>query len=125
MPPRRVFLLDEASGQHDAFALLPSILSEAGLPEPTIWRLGSAAILAWMAGISMLRIRQFRSGGVAAPFGWRLGAWTVLNCLIQGFNLGVGAPWPYLLGIFGILVNAFVFFLMLLLGDGGEEEPAA
>ena len=35
----------------------------------------------------------------------------------QVLNLALGLSWLYLIGVYGILVNGFVIFLRLLLGD--------
>ena len=109
-----------ASGMAVTFALLPAVLREARLPEPTIWRAGSAALVAWQAGIAAHRSRQFRAAGVVSPIPRALALWVGGVIVVQASNVILGLSWLYLLGVFGVLVNAFSFFLILLLGRAGE-----
>jgi hypothetical protein len=118
----RMLLL--ASGMAVSFALLPAVLVEAGLPEATIWRVGSGALLVWQVAIAVHRGRQFRATGTAPPFSRGLYAWIGPILLLQASNVYLGASWPYLLGVFSLLVNAFIFFLVLMLGRNGGEGAA-
>ena len=46
-----------------------------------------------------------------------LGLWVTLVVVLQVANVvALGAAWPYLVDVFGVLANAFAFFLVLLLG---------
>lgn len=118
-------MLLTASAMAVSFALLPAVLTEGRVPEPTVWRVGSFTLLVWQAWIAVRRIRQFRAGGVPSPVPRTLFAWITAILLLQGLNVGLGVSWPYLLGVFGILVNAFTFFLILLLGGTDEGDAVA
>jgi len=107
------------------FALLPAVLAEAGLPAPTIWRTGSLSLMLWQIAIAARRSLQFRARRLALPFSRLLYAWVAGIISVQMLNLFLGASWPYLLGIFGILGNAFAFFLVLLLGQAEPGDAAA
>jgi len=106
-----------AAGMAATFALLPALLTEAGVPEATIWRLGSLALFAWQAAIAVRRVRQFRSYGNPNPLPRVFAVWVALYTAAQIPNVVLAAAWPYMLGVFGILVNSFGFFMVLLLGD--------
>lgn len=114
-----------ASGMSVSFALLPAVLREARLADPTIWRIGSASFMVWQIGIAAHRSRQLRATGVPSPIPRVLYAWVTLIVALQGVNLALGASWPYLIGVFGLLVNAFSFFWVLLLGRPGTRDAAA
>ena len=114
-----------ASGMAITFALLPAVLAEAQLAESTIWRSGSMSLMIWQIGIAAHRSRQFRAGGKGSPVPRLLYAWVAGIIVLQALNVVLGLSWPYLLGVFGILVNAFIFFLILLLGRIGEDDAAA
>lgn len=114
-----------ASAMAVSFALLPALLTEARLPEATRWRVLSACLLVWQSGIAWHRARQFRAGGTPSPVPRLLYVWVAGILLLQGLNIALGVSWPYLLGVFGILVNAFSFFMLLLLGRAGRQGAAA
>lgn len=113
------------------FALLPSALASAGLPEPTIWKLGSAGLLAWYVGIVPYRIKQSRRLGVQYSLPRAFVLWVLAPAILQVYNLTTpGLLWPYLFGIFSLVVNGFSVFLLLLMGGGGDrpkvwDEPPA
>lgn len=113
-----------ASAMATTFALLPALLTEARLPEPLKWRIASVALMVWQIAIVVHRQRQFRAGGTRSPVPRLLYLWIAGILVLQALNLVLGVSWPYLLGVFGLLVNAFSFFLILLLGRVGEENPA-
>lgn len=71
-----------ASAMATSFALLPAVLSEAQLPEPAIWRIGSLSLMLWQIGIAVHRARQFRAGGGAAPLPRVLYAWVTAVVLL-------------------------------------------
>ena len=114
-----------ASGMAVAFALLPALLRQAELAEPVVWRIGSASLMVWQAGIAVHRTRQFRAAGRPPPVSWLVYSLVTLILTLQALNIVLAAPWPYLLGIFGLLVNAFSFFWVLLLGRAGDRDAAA
>jgi len=114
-----------ASGMAVSFALLPAVLTEARLPEPVIWRSGSISFIAWQIGIAVHRARQFRAAGTPSPIPRALWAWISLIIALQALNVVLAASWPYLLGVFGLLVNAFSFFWVLLLGSAGRQDAQA
>jgi hypothetical protein len=105
--------------------LLPTLLAEAELPRSTLWRVVSGSLLIWFAGIGAFRFNQARRSAVRFPFRGLFVAWTGFLILVQALNFVLAVSWPYLIGVFGILVNGFVFFLRLLLGDLGEQDGAA
>lgn len=111
-----------ASAMSTSFAMLPALLSEVGLPEADVWRTASAALMLWQAGIAWHRARQFRAVGRVSPVPRVLFVWVGCIVVLQAINVFLGLSWPYLLGVFGILVNAFSFFLILLLGSPGEPD---
>lgn len=114
-----------ASAMATSFAMLPAVLAEARLPEPAIWRIGSVLLLVWQAAIAVHRARQFRATGMPSPVPRLLYAWVAGILLLQALNVALATSWPYLLGVFGVLVNAFSFFMILLLGRSGAERAAA
>lgn len=117
-------MLLTASGMAVLFALLPAVLFEAHLPEPAIWRAASASLMVWQTAIAVHRVRQFRAVGTQAPLPRLLYAWVSGIVVLQALNVFLGVSWPYLLGVFGVLANAFSFFLVLLLGGAGGEKAA-
>lgn len=116
-------MLFAASAAAIAFALLPTLLAEAELPRSTLWRVGSGSLIIWFASIGVFRYNQARRNTVPFPFRGLFVAWTGFLILLQALNLALAVSWLYLVGVFGILVNGFIFFLRLLLGD--FEEQAA
>jgi hypothetical protein len=70
-------------------------------------------------------VRQFRESGTQSPIPRIVYAWIAAMVLLQAFNVVLGVSWPYLLAIFALLVNSFVFFLILLLGRTDEESVSA
>ena len=56
---------------------------------------------------------------------WALSTWLGSLILIQALNLFLAVSWPYLLGVFGLLVNGFLFFVRLLLADPEERSGSA
>jgi Ca2+/H+ antiporter len=117
-------MLFAASAAAIAFALLPALLAEAELSRPTVWRFGSGALVIWFVSIGAFRFDQARRNAVPFPFRGGFAAWTGFLVLLQTLNLALSVSWPYLIGAFGLLVNGFIFFLRLLLGDldGQREE---
>lgn len=111
-----------ASGMSFAFALLPALLSEAGLAQREVWRACSAALLVWQTAIAVHRNLQFRRTETGPPFSRLVYVWVGGIVLLQALNLALAASWPYLFGVFGLLVNGFVFFLALLLSEDAEPE---
>lgn len=125
-PVHRLLLqmLFGASAAAIVFGFLPGVLSEASVEPRSVWRAGSAALALWVVGIAVFRIRQARSQAVSAindVVGWQTAVWMSSLGALQILNLALSEPWPYLVGVIGILVNGFVFFLRLLLGP---ELPA-
>jgi hypothetical protein len=110
-------MLFAASAAAVAFALLPTLLAEADLSRPAVWRVGSGALVVWFVSIGAFRFNQTRRNAVPFPFRGLFVAWTGFLILLQTLNLALAVSWPYLIGAFGILVNGFIFFLRLLLGD--------
>lgn len=117
-------MLLAASAGAVVYALLPALLAEAQFPRSTIWRIGSGALIAWYVGVGVFRINQVQRTEVPFPFRRLFGVWVAFLVLLQALNLVLAASWPYLLGVFGILANGFLFFLRLLLGSGDEGEEA-
>jgi hypothetical protein len=114
-----------ASAATIAFALLPAVLAEAALPRSTIWRFASGVLVIWQIVIGDYRTRQFRAAAAVIPIPRMLLVWVALILVLQVLNLYLGTSWPYLLGVFGILGNGFVFFVILLLGNPATEGDAA
>lgn len=106
------------------FALLPAALATAGIPPPTIWKIGSGSLLAWYIGIVPYRVLQTRKLGVSSSLPRPLVMWVSASALLQIYNLTTsGLLWPYLAGIFSLVVNGFSVFLLLLLGqDAGTNN---
>ena len=73
-----------------AGALLPYLLGSAGVSPPTIWRVGSAALLAlygWGALTSLKRFRESSGSALAVPLlGPRL---VVLNAVVVATTIGL------------------------------------
>jgi hypothetical protein len=118
-------MLFAASAAAIVFALLPTLLAEADLPSSTLWRVVSGSLVIWFASIGTFRFNQARRSAVPFPFRGLFVAWTGFLILLQALNFTLAVSWPYLVGVFGILVNGFVFFLRLLLGERGEQDGAA
>lgn len=114
-----------ASGMAVAFALLPAVLREAQLEEPVIWRTASASFMVWQIGIVVHRTRQFLATGRPLPVPRLLYVWVAFIVALQALNVVLATPWPYLLGVFGLLVNAFSSFWVLMLGRAGDRDAAA
>lgn len=114
-----------ASGMAVAFSLIPAALREARLAEPVIWRIGSVSFIVWQTAIVVHRVRQFRAAGRPSPVPRLLYPWITFVVALQALNVILAAPWPYLLGVFGLLVNAFSFFWVLLLGKAGDRDVDA
>ncbi len=88
------------------------------------WRIGSASIIAMMMGATVFRRMQTKRLGTPFTIPMLLAAWVFLVICVQMVNvLWLATAWPYLLGIFGLLVNGFVIFLMLLLDPSEESSP--
>lgn len=105
------------------FALLPAALATTGMPEPVIWKIGSGGLLAWYIGIVPYRITQSRRLGVRSALPRALKMWVLAPAVLQIYNLTTsGLLWPYLFGIFSLVVNGFSVFLLLLLGTGSESK---
>jgi len=113
-----------ASGMSISFAMLPAILDDAGFTESSVWRIGSVSLLVWQIGIAVHRSRQFRALG-ANPLPRLIFLWVAGILVLQALNIVLGTAWPYLLGIYGLLVNAFAFFMILLLGRSRDGRGAA
>ena len=110
-------MLLASSGTAVSFALLPAILFEVDLPEPAIWRAGSISLLLWLFAAAALRTRQLREIDSAPNFPQLVPVGVVCSALLQILNIYLEASWPYLIGIFIIVVNGFTFFLLLLFGS--------
>lgn len=111
-----------ASGMAILFSWTPAVLSEAGLEPQTIWRAASAAMLVWLVSSVIHRTRQTRSLDNDRLVPRVAIVWNVAIILLQIANVFLAQSWPYLLGIAGILTNAFLFFLVLLLGRSAEAD---
>ena len=102
------------------FALLPNLLREAGIPEPTVWR-GCCAIFAVSgAGLTLLKVRFLRSvPGVSLSSAWHL-FWVSLSTLAvlalaaAALDL-VPLTFAYLWGLYVYLTLAALIFLRLVL----------
>ncbi len=115
-------MLLTASGVAVCFALLPAVLHEAGLPESVVWRAGSIVLIFWTIAVAVRRSQQLRNVGSAPSMPLALPASTATSFLFQILNIYLGTSWPYLLGVLGIIVNGFIFFLLLLFGDSTTKE---
>ena len=106
------------------FSLLPLVLGAEGIDERLIWKIGGAGIIAWYIGIAIYRTRQCRRLGVPLAIPVLLRFWVAIVGVLQFVNIfSSGYAWPYLLGVFSLLVNGFSVFLMLLLSP--QEKPNA
>jgi hypothetical protein len=126
-PARQLILLQIlffASAMAIVFALLPAALQSAGVPEGKIWRIGSGGLLAWYLGVVPYRLRQSRKLSVRLPLPPLLIVWAVLASSLQIYNLTTpGLAWPYLFGVFSLVINSFsVFLLLLFKSDWGDEK---
>ena len=108
------------------FALLPSMLATGGVQPERIWLIGSTGLLVWYVGVIPCRLRQARKLDVQQPMPRPLLAWAVAAALLQVYNLTTpGLPWPYLCGVFSLVVNGFTVFLILLLRADVAHGDAA
>jgi hypothetical protein len=110
-----------ASAVAATFALLPAVLADAGFSSPTMWRIASSLLLAWILGIAAYRVRQFRKLEIAPQFPRLLTIFVGFGTILQCLNLALASSWPYLVGVFVVLVNGFSYFLLLLFGR--QEGP--
>jgi len=128
-PPRQRVLLQSLFGASAAaitFALMPGLLVEAGISETFVWRFGSAALVAMLLTISVYRRVQSKKLNVPFNVPKSMMIWVLLVALIQGLNVAhLALSWPYLLGVFSLLVNGFAIFMMLLLGPTDEPGNVA
>lgn len=105
-----------ASGMSILFSWLPAVLNEADVRADTTWRLSSLGMLVWLLSTAVYRSRQIKQLD-QDQLGPRVAVvWNAAILLLQGANVYLALTWPYMLGIVGILANAFMFFLVLLLG---------
>jgi hypothetical protein len=118
----RLRVLLTASGFAGAFAFVPFILLDTGLDAHLFWRLGTGAQIAFLIAIPLYRRRQTTQLGATYLGGVMPYSYPVFLALyvptlgILVFNTAVlGAPWPYVVGIFLILYTAFHTFVRLLL----------
>ena len=124
-PRDRVLLqaLFGSSAAAIAFGIAPGILAEAHFSPHRIWRAGSTALLVWFAVIPVIRERQMRKQGLSAltsTMGLATLLWVLLLALLQAFNLYRPTPWPYLVGVAGLLSTGFVFFFQLIFAETGD-----
>jgi len=118
-------MLLTASAFAIVFALLPAVLAEANVPESITWRTGSVLILVWQLVFAAFRTRQFRAIGVRTRPPLWLVSWVCSIVVLQAANVVLGVSWLYLLGVFGILGNGFLFFIRLLFSDWDDENATA
>jgi hypothetical protein len=114
-----------ASAVAASFALLPAVLADAGFSPPTMWRIASSLLLTWILGIAAYRVRQFRQLEVGRDFPRLLAVLVGVGAILQCLNLALATSWPYLVGVFGVLVNGFSFFLLLLFGRQQDPDTPA
>jgi len=115
-------MLLTASAFATVFALLPTVLAEADVSGPDTWRVGSLCILIWQLFFAAFRTRQFQTAGVRTrPPLWLI-SWVSLIVISQSANIFLSVSWLYLLGVFGILGNGFIFFVYLLFLDWEDEN---
>ena len=126
-PPRQLILLQIlffASAMAIVFALLPVALQSAGIAQQKIWHIGSGGLLIWYLGVVPFRLYQSRKLAVRSPMPPLLMVWAVLAASLQVYNLTTpGLAWPYLVGVFSLVINGFsVFLLLLFKSDWVNEE---
>ena len=124
-PQHRILLqiLFFSSAMAIVFSLLPTVLRTIGTAETHIWKIGSTGLLAWYAFIVPYRVRQSRKYSAESPLPRALLFWVAISSAVQIYNLTTaGLAWPYLFGIFSLIVNGFSVFLLLLLGSEGSES---
>ncbi|MGR8946823.1 MAG: hypothetical protein ACU84Q_02170, partial [Gammaproteobacteria bacterium] len=68
---------------------------------------------------------QSRKLSVRLPIPRLLVVWAVLSASLQIYNLTTpGIAWPYLFGVFSLVINGFsVFLLLLFKSDWDDEKP--
>jgi hypothetical protein len=126
--PQRILMqvLCFASAMAIVFALLPSALAEAGVENNLIWKIGSCGLLIWYAGILPYRRHQARKFGVLSQIPRLLQIWVLTAAALQIYNLTTpGLSWPYMFGVFSLVVNGFTVFLLLLLGSGATDQETS
>ena len=120
-PSHRILLqvLLAASGAAIFFSLLPALLREAGLAAEIIWVYGSGLLIVWLVGITIYRRKQSSKSGVRNLFFANIMvAWVLSNITLQIVNIFILAvSWPYLFGVFGLLVNGSIVFTILLFDE--------
>lgn len=126
----RVLLLQilfTASAASIVFGLLPSFLVETGLHDELVWKASSAALIAWIVCAIGFRLHQSRAHGVPMPIPRHVSAWGGVSVVLQVYNIAdAGTSWPYLFGVFGLLMNGFSVFLVLVLSPAETDaEPDA
>ena len=127
-PKDRVLLLQilfTASAASIVFGLLPPFLAEAGLRDDLVWKVSSAALTAWIVCAIGFRVRQSRVHGVPMPIPRHVSAWGAVSVVLLVYNIErAGTSWPYLFGVFGLLMNGFSVFLVLVLSPTETDESA-
>ena len=124
----RVVLLLQGSLAATLLAFLALLLGGAGVPEPTIWRVGSACFAAYVALAMPLHFRRFRSmrdDPAFAPVLVRLVAvGVVLVGALQLVNaVFLHAGWPFALAVVFELSMALLNFVRLLRRVWEEASP--
>jgi len=117
-------MLLTASAATVLFCLLPWLLDEIGIPQSISWRLCSGMLFVWLVGIGMRRRRQFQNFTHPVPLPRLIYVWMIIIQTLQAINLFLGEPWPFMLGVVGLLANGFTFFLLLLFWEVRESEKS-
>ncbi len=104
------------------FSLMPIVLFNAQLTDETIWRVGSFLMLSVAVFMAIYRYRQTIKIGSEfnLPLPMRIVALFMLAILLANVVL-LETAWPYLVGVLVLLANAFVVFLVLLLGGNDSD----
>jgi len=117
-------ILFTASAAAIVFGLLPPFLVEAGLRESVVWKVSSGVLTCWIVCAIGFRMHQSRRFRVPMPIPRHVSVWGTVSVAMQIFNIvHEGASWPYLFGVFGLLLNGFSVFLVLVMSP--TETPAS
>jgi len=119
-------ILLAASAAAIGFGLLPAFFNELGVTVEFAWRFGSGMLIAWLIGITFYRKYQCIQLEIVFQLPLLMGLWILFLIALQIYNISTtGTSWPYLFGVFGLLVNGFAIFFVLLLGSSEADSSAS
>ena len=116
-------ILFTASAAAIVLSLLPSFLVATGAKSALVWKISSCAMAVWIAGALYFRLRQSKAMGIPMQIPVHVRAFGIPGIFLQLYNIVVlGEAWPFLVGLFVVLMNGFSVFLILVLKPVETDE---